>query len=56
LVVKGDQLLVRLAPMSAPRFTAALRALCTELNALARRFPETGYRLCYEVMDLPVTL
>jgi hypothetical protein len=56
LVVKGDQLLVRLAPMSAPRFTAALRALCTELNALTPRFPETGYRLRYEVLELPVTL
>jgi hypothetical protein len=42
--------------MSAPRFTAALRALCTELNALTPRFPETGYRLRYEVLELPVTL
>jgi hypothetical protein len=56
LVVTGDQLLVRLAPMSAPRFTAALRAICTELNALTPRFPETDYRLRYEVAEPRVTL
>lgn len=56
LVVAGDQLLVRLAPMSAPRFTAALRALCAELNALEPRFPETDYRLRYEVAESSATL
>ncbi len=53
LVVEGDQLLVRFAPMSAPRFTAALRALCDALNAHEPRFPETTYRLRYEVAEPP---
>jgi len=53
LVVEGDQLRVRFAPMSAPRFTSALRALCDELNALAPHFPETTYRLRYEVAESP---
>jgi hypothetical protein len=51
LIVSGDELRVRLAPMSAPRYTAALRALCENLNALDPRFPETDYRLRYEVAD-----
>lgn len=53
LAVQGDLVTVRLAPMSAPRFTAALQALCDELNALAPRFPETSYRLRYEVAAKP---
>jgi Transposase protein len=53
LVVEAEQLRVRVAPMSAPRFTAALRALCDELNALEPHFPETPYRLRYEVADPP---
>ena len=53
LVVTGEQLLVRVAPMSAPRFTAALRALCAELNAREPCFPETPYRLRYEVAEPP---
>jgi hypothetical protein len=56
LRVAGDQLLLRLAPESAPRFTAALRALCAELNALEPRFPETDYRLHYEVAEPSATL
>ena len=51
LLVQGDDLVVRLAPMSAPRYTAALRALCNELNALQPRFPETTYRMRYEVAE-----
>jgi hypothetical protein len=53
LVVEGDQLRVRFAPMSAPRFTAALGALCDELNALEPHFPESTYRLRYEVAEPP---
>lgn len=56
LVVEGDDVLVRFAPLSAPRFTAALRALCAELNAIEPCFPETDYRLRYEVAELPATL
>jgi hypothetical protein len=51
ILVQGDDLVVRLAPMSAPRYTAALRALCNELNALQPRFPETTYRMRYEVAE-----
>lgn len=47
--VQGDDVTVRLDSMSAPRYTAALRALCDELNAQAPTFPETTYRLRYEV-------
>ena len=53
LLVAGDEVTVRLHAMSAPRFTAALRALCEELNALEPRFPETRYRLRYEVAASP---
>lgn len=49
LVVDGDRVVVRFAPMSAPRFTSTLRALCDELNAMEPCFPETSYRLRYEV-------
>jgi hypothetical protein len=51
LVVTGEHVVVRFAPMSAPRFTAALRALCDSLNALNPRFPETRYYLRYEVAE-----
>lgn len=53
LIVTGDEVCVRVAPMSAPRFTAALRALCAALNELEPRFPETTYRLRYEVAEPP---
>ena len=50
LVVEGDTLVVRLAPMSAPRYTVALRALCVALNEAPPTFyPGTRYRLRYEV-------
>lgn len=52
LVVSDDLVVVRLAPMSAPRFTHALQALCRGLNELDPRFPETSYRLRYEVADM----
>jgi transposase-like protein len=49
LIVEDDDVTVRLAPMSAPRFTAALEALCKEINAAGPGFPETAYRLRFEV-------
>ncbi len=51
LEVTGNDVVVRLSPMSAPRFTKALRGLCDDLNALAPRFPETPYHLRYAVSD-----
>ncbi len=49
LIVDGTQVTVRLQPMSAPRFTRALVALCATLNNLDPRFPESDYRLRYVV-------
>jgi hypothetical protein len=37
--------------MSAPRYTAALRALCDELNAVEARFPESTYELRFEAAE-----
>lgn len=51
LIVDGDQVTVRFSPLSAPRFTAALRGLCSELNKLNPRFPESTYRMAYAVSD-----
>ena len=51
VVVHGDEVLVRLEPLSAPRFTAALSALCHELNTATPQFPESSYRLRYEVAE-----
>lgn len=49
LRVDGDDVTVRFRWMSAPRFTAALRALCAAVNAHKPTFPETTYRLHFEV-------
>jgi len=49
LLVDGTQVTVRLQPMSAPRFTRALVALCAALNEMDTRFPESPYRLRYQV-------
>jgi hypothetical protein len=53
LLVDGDNVLVRLAPKSALRYTESLRGLCEELNALGLKFPETNYSLRYEVIPPP---
>lgn len=47
----ADHVLVTLQQASAPRFTAALRALCEHVNALAPTFPETRTRLRFAVAD-----
>ncbi len=49
LLVEGDTLVVRLAPMSAPRYTAALKALCARLNEANPTYLGSSYRLRYEV-------
>lgn len=48
---RGDVLLVTLQRPSAPRFEKALRALCTHLNELDPRFPDTTTRLQFAVAD-----
>lgn len=49
LIVDGDVLTVEINSLSAPRYTAALAALCDELNALAPQVPESAYRLRFQV-------
>ena len=55
-ITPGDGILrVRLDPLSAPRRTRALAALCDQLNAAGTRYPGTGLVLRYEVKDHPGT-
>ena len=49
LVVTDTELRVTFAPLSSPHRTAALAALCAELDALAPRFPGTRLRVRYAV-------
>jgi transposase len=59
LTVSGDicpgdgELLVRLDPLTAPRRTQALAALCDQLTAARARYPGTGLILRYEVKSHP---
>jgi transposase len=51
----GDsELLIRLDPLTAPRRTQALAALCDQLNQAASRYPGTDLLLRYEVKSHPV--
>src|SRR5712691_7272885 len=55
-IIPGDGVLtVRLDPLSAPRRTRALAALCAQLNEAGTRYPGTGLTLRYEVKDHPGT-
>ena len=50
----GDsELLIRLDPLTAPRRTRALAALCDQLNHTASRYPGTDLVLHYEVKPHP---
>jgi hypothetical protein len=59
LAVSGDirpgdgELLVRLDPLTAPRRTQALAALCDQLTAAGARYPGTDLILRYEVKPHP---
>jgi len=59
LTVSGDihpgpgQLLIRLDPLTAPRRTQALAALCNQLTAAGACYPGTGLILRYEVKSHP---
>jgi len=61
LTISGDirpghgTLHVRLDPLTAPRRTQALAALCEQLNAAQSRYPGTDLRLRYEVKTHPGT-
>ncbi len=55
-IIPGDHTLtVRLDPLSAPRRTRALAALCAQLSQAGTRYPGTGLTLRYEVKDHPGT-
>jgi len=47
ITVTDAELRVTFAPLSAPHRTAALAALCAELDTLAPRFPGTCLRVRY---------
>ncbi|MGH9262409.1 MAG: putative transposase, partial [Acidimicrobiales bacterium] len=49
LEVIGDELHVRLTPLSAPRRTRTITALCEELTATTTRYPGTNLTLVYSV-------
>ena len=59
LTASGDiipgpgQLLIRLDPLTAPRRTQALAALCDQLTTLGARYPGTDLALRYEVKSHP---
>jgi transposase-like protein len=61
LTASGDirpgpgQLLIQLDPLTAPRRTQALAALCDQLNQAASRYPGTDLILRYEVKPHPGT-
>ncbi len=55
ITARGGILHVRLDPLSAPRRTRALAALCEQLNTTATRYPGTTLTLHYEVKEHPAT-
>ena len=55
ITIHGSTLHIRLDPLSAPRRTRALAALCEQLSATATRYPGTRLVLHYEVKEHPGT-
>ena len=55
ITIRGSVLHVRLDPLSAPRRTRALAALCEQLSTSATRYPGTTLTLHYEVKEHPGT-
>jgi hypothetical protein len=53
IILGHSELLVRLDPLTAPRRTQALAALCDQLNQARARYPGTGLILRYEVKTHP---
>lgn len=51
LQIAGDELHVRLNPLSAPRRSRAIAGLCAELNTSETIYPGTKLRLVYSVKD-----
>ena len=61
LTIPGDiipspgELLIQLDPLTAPRRTQALAALCDQLTAVGARYPGTDLVLRYEVKSHPTS-
>ena len=55
ITIHGSTLHIHLDPLSAPRRTRALAALCEQLSATATRYPGTRLVLHYEVKEHPGT-
>ena len=55
ITISGSVLHIRLDPLSAPRRTRALAALCEQLTTTATRYPGTQLLLQYEVKEHPGT-
>ena len=55
ITIRGSVLHIRLDPLSAPRRTRALAALCEQLNTAPATYPGTTLTLHYEVKEHPGT-
>ena len=55
ITTRGNVLHIRLDPLSAPRRTRALAALCEQLNTAPATYPGTTLTLHYEVKEHPGT-
>lgn len=55
ITTRGNALHIRLDPLSAPRRTRALAALCEQLNTTPATYPGTTLTLHYEVKEHPGT-
>ncbi len=53
IIPRDGELLVRLDPLTAPRRTQALAALCDKLTQTQARYPGTSLVLRYEVKPHP---
>jgi lambda repressor-like predicted transcriptional regulator len=53
IIPSGGELVIRLDPLSAPRRTKALAALCNQLSQSGARYPGTDMVLRYEVKPHP---
>jgi transposase len=53
--VRADEIRIRLEPLSSPRWTRALAALCQEINQTKTSFPGSPLRLRFEVKPPPPT-
>ena len=55
ITIRGSVLHIRLDPLSAPRRTSALAALCEQLNTTKTSYPGTALTLHYQVKEHPGT-